>query len=221
LRRVKRAFTLIELLIVVAIIAILALIAVPNFLEAQVRAKTARVAADLRTIATAIEAYFTDANDYPRNFRSRNWTLPPDLTTPVAYLSTIEFRDPFALYKENDPLVGMPYYSYHRVLDWQAVYPPPPMLPDEHWPPEESTDGPPGEGNVGALQKYGQWRLISLGPDCAYLPPGWEQYYQGGRKELVYDMIDTPYDPTNGTVSWGNIMRTQISAVGKVPQTTQ
>ena len=52
-----RAFTLIELLVVVAVIAILAAIALPNFLEAQTRAKVSRVAADLRTIATALETY--------------------------------------------------------------------------------------------------------------------------------------------------------------------
>ena len=45
------AFTLIELLIVVAIIAILAAIAVPNFLEAQVRARVARVKSDFRSLA--------------------------------------------------------------------------------------------------------------------------------------------------------------------------
>ncbi|HUT24281.1 MAG TPA: prepilin-type N-terminal cleavage/methylation domain-containing protein, partial [Sumerlaeia bacterium] len=55
-------FTLIELLIVVAIIAILAAIAVPNFLEAQVRSMVSRVRADLRSLATAQEAYFTDWN---------------------------------------------------------------------------------------------------------------------------------------------------------------
>ena len=61
----KHAFTLIELLIVVAIIAILAAIAVPNFLEAQTRAKVTRCKSDMRTIATALEAYFVDWNRYP------------------------------------------------------------------------------------------------------------------------------------------------------------
>jgi prepilin-type N-terminal cleavage/methylation domain-containing protein len=50
-------FTLIELLIVVAIIAILAAIAVPNFLEAQVRAKVSRAHSDMRSIAIALEGY--------------------------------------------------------------------------------------------------------------------------------------------------------------------
>jgi type II secretion system protein G len=63
--RHHRAFTLIELLIVVAIIAILAAIAVPNFLEAQVRAKVSRAQNDMRTLATAIESYQVDNNAYP------------------------------------------------------------------------------------------------------------------------------------------------------------
>src|SRR5690606_31388316 len=61
----SKGFTLIELLIVVAIIAILAAIAVPNFLEAQTRAKVSRVRNDMRTMATAAEAYRVDNNDYP------------------------------------------------------------------------------------------------------------------------------------------------------------
>jgi prepilin-type N-terminal cleavage/methylation domain-containing protein len=67
---VKKGFTLIELLIVVAIIAILAAIAVPNFLEAQVRAKVSRVKNDQRSLATGIESYYVDNNTYPVSART-------------------------------------------------------------------------------------------------------------------------------------------------------
>jgi prepilin-type N-terminal cleavage/methylation domain-containing protein len=56
----KRGFTLIELLIVIAIILILIAIALPNFLEAQIRAKTAKAYGEMRSLATAIEALRTE-----------------------------------------------------------------------------------------------------------------------------------------------------------------
>src|SRR5512135_1472624 len=90
----RRAFTLIELLIVVAIIAILAAIAVPNFLEAQTRAKVSRVRADLRTVATALEAYAVDNAKFPPNDGVYN-VLPKQISTPVAYLSSGLLVDPF------------------------------------------------------------------------------------------------------------------------------
>ncbi len=79
----KKGFTLIELLIVVAIIGILAAIAVPNFLNAQVRAKVARCKSDLRAIGTALEQYNLDNGYYP--FSHQLWLL----TTPVSYLANI------------------------------------------------------------------------------------------------------------------------------------
>ena len=58
LRR-RKGFTLIELLIVIAIILILIAIALPNFLEAQERARVTRAAGHLRTMETAIFAFRT------------------------------------------------------------------------------------------------------------------------------------------------------------------
>ncbi|HEY0141030.1 MAG TPA: type II secretion system protein GspG [Thermoanaerobaculia bacterium] len=62
--RKQKGFTLIELLIVVAIIGILAAIAIPNLLTAMQRSKQKRTMADIRSIATAWEAYATDTNTY-------------------------------------------------------------------------------------------------------------------------------------------------------------
>lgn len=102
MRRSVWGFTLIELLIVVAIIGILAAIAVPNFLNAQIRAKVSRVQSDIRALAQAHEMYNLDNNTYPPESEDNIFTGKRVrsscglffLTAPIAYMSSLP-HDPF------------------------------------------------------------------------------------------------------------------------------
>jgi general secretion pathway protein G len=60
-------FTLVELLIVVAIIGIIAAIAIPNLLSAIQRGKQKRTMGDIKTVGTALESFDTDASSYPNS----------------------------------------------------------------------------------------------------------------------------------------------------------
>jgi prepilin-type N-terminal cleavage/methylation domain-containing protein len=58
----RKGFTLVEIMIVVAIIATLAAIAVPNFLRARKRSQATQVLEDLRLIDSAIDQYAIETN---------------------------------------------------------------------------------------------------------------------------------------------------------------
>jgi general secretion pathway protein G len=179
-------FTLIELLIVVAIIAILAGIALPNFLEAQTRAKVSRAMADLRSIATAIEAYRIDQNQYPaENYPSPELEITAasgpalpnriklrPITTPVAYITALP-NDPFA--RLSDPLNMIPAPTYHYAALNDVLYP-----------------GAAFFSGANPLGRQCQWVLQSNGPDQSPSSPAWQF---------------PEYDSTNGTVSLGNVLR--------------
>jgi prepilin-type N-terminal cleavage/methylation domain-containing protein len=87
----QRGFTLVELLIVVAIVAILSAIAVPIYANTQTRARVARAQADTRAIASAVSIYVAHCGGLPDNGSSasdcpttNNQTgdLPSVLMTP-------------------------------------------------------------------------------------------------------------------------------------------
>ncbi|MFH1741101.1 MAG: prepilin-type N-terminal cleavage/methylation domain-containing protein [bacterium] len=82
-----RSFTLIELLIVVAIIGILAAIAVPNFMNARIKAAIARCTADMKAAIDALEMYRLDNGKYIRTKGGASELY--QLTTPIAYLTSL------------------------------------------------------------------------------------------------------------------------------------
>lgn len=81
-RKKSGGFTLIELMIVIAIIAILAAILVPNFIRARAQGQFTACKSNLKNIATALEMYSTDAQGrYP--------TTLSKLSDDQKYLRTI------------------------------------------------------------------------------------------------------------------------------------
>lgn len=198
--RTSHGFTLIELLIVVAIIAILAAIAVPNFLEAQTRAKVSRARADLRTGVTGLELYQLDHNAYPRPAEAfvtgeyYQYAANPVhehftslLTTPVAYLSSLPI-DPFN--PEAETRAGgvlIPYRLRYLYLNLPYVI--------------RATNGTNTQ-YLHAQTFAGDFVVASNGPDRNHYnaPPGKANVTRG-------QWID--YDASNGTISSGNVIRSQ------------
>lgn len=198
----KTAFTLIELLIVVAIIGILAAIAVPNFLNAQVRAKVAKAQSEMKSLQLALESFFIDNNSYPpmcsdRQYRSQYRDVFGDaekstidiahiavgarrdrriyLTTPVAYISSIPF-DPF-----NSDGTSTSYGYGSNGMSYYVL--------TSHGPDQQD----------GGVELFNEWE---------YTGARLGDKQRAGFRKSKYSLNDHMYDPSNGTASLGDIIRT-------------
>jgi prepilin-type N-terminal cleavage/methylation domain-containing protein len=79
MNKTQKAFTLVEILIVVAIIALLAGIAIPNLLRAKMTSNQSAAQATLKTISTALETYSITNGRYPSDTTSLIGAAPPYL----------------------------------------------------------------------------------------------------------------------------------------------
>ncbi|MBW7938550.1 MAG: prepilin-type N-terminal cleavage/methylation domain-containing protein [Candidatus Omnitrophica bacterium] len=209
-----KGFTLIELLIVIAIILILISIALPNFLEAQIRAKVTRAKAEMRSLGQATAAYFNDYKIDPNvdnaivsePNRSRIWWgyASHRLTTPTAYIKLIPIDtfpdalktlawgwDQIDTRKNGD--ANRPYLVIVRVRTKT------PNAELWHFNPPGGYNTIPGAPFMDPQSKaalaMAPGVYLSAGPDLeatlAYLGVGGKTY--------------TTYNPTNGTVSKGDM----------------
>lgn len=201
MRSKDKAFTLIELLIVIAIIGILAAIAVPIFSDAQLRAMLARTVSDLRSLEVALEMYHTDNRVYPHR---QLWLVDEQqlfyfptqmrlrrLTTPTAYIAELP-SDPFIDPKfENLKQLLSVYHSSDGTYGWTYNY----------W------NKAPRHYHSHACLWGHKWRLYSWGPNriddwigCEWSP--WKPGLCPNQRSLVYQ-----YRASNGLRSLGNVIQ--------------
>ena len=86
LNKRRGGFTLVEIMIVVAIIALLAAIAVPGFLRARKRSQAAKILNDLRLIDAAVDQYAIETNKAGGSIAAvKDWTTYLKSGTPVCH----------------------------------------------------------------------------------------------------------------------------------------
>jgi prepilin-type N-terminal cleavage/methylation domain-containing protein len=194
--RRTRGFTLIELLIVVAIIAILAALAVPNFLEAQTRAKVSRAKSDLHALKVALEVYYVDRNAFPQSEINGTLRYIDQLSTPVSYIGSAKILDPFTG-KPGDSIAQIATYRYYGFNGLGVLN-------------ADSDSGKIISPRADTEEMRVRWyALMCHGPDRVRnsykTGPVTGTFVKQDNIGTLGNFVHFVYDPSNGTVSPGEI----------------
>ncbi|MHC1718753.1 MAG: type II secretion system protein [Acidaminococcaceae bacterium] len=83
MKNLRAGFTLVELIVVIAVLGVLAGIAIPRFVNANMAARGSKILADMNACESAINIYYVKNGDYPLNTANlvstymANWPKPP------------------------------------------------------------------------------------------------------------------------------------------------
>ena len=203
---IRRAFSAVEVVIVVAIVAVLFLAAVPSYLRVQGNAQNVNAVKKLRSLAAALESYGVDNNAYPAG--------------NVSGLMGVDANS-------SGPFV----YDVFRLLSTPVAYIADPLTPDEYVPtmvtgfispgsgyyvPVAPVDGStrifkamryftPDAQGIGSGVKPGYYLLASCGPDQT--APLAASLFDPNSEQLEWGILSNIYDPTNGATGRGDIYR--------------
>jgi prepilin-type N-terminal cleavage/methylation domain-containing protein len=108
--RPRKAFTLVELLIVVIIIAVLAAIAIPKFADSSLRSKEAALRGELKLVRDGIELFKNDCGCYPAQLSDLTASTGPttgkDATGAIFTIAAASYKGPYISSVDPDPVDG-------------------------------------------------------------------------------------------------------------------
>jgi len=109
----KRAFTLVELLVVIIILAVLAAVVIPRFADSGLRSKESALKANLRLYRGAVEMFRNDTGAYPASLADLAATSAPasglDASGAAKAISGADWKGPYLQRIERDPVSGNPF----------------------------------------------------------------------------------------------------------------
>ncbi|WP_101759168.1 type IV pilin protein [Oceanicoccus sp. KOV_DT_Chl] len=120
----KKGFSLIELMLALAIVGVIYSIAFPSYAKYQDRADVVRAVSDLSAISQALERHFASENNYPNTLAEFGWQLNDPWGNPYYYTNIAATKGKGALRKDKNLVpINADFDLYSAGKDGETVGP--------------------------------------------------------------------------------------------------